>query len=308
MKRFKNILFVAQNIPDGSNSLKIAASLAIHNRALLTVVSIANDLSTYMNILPASSKISTFQEQMDQEHIERLERFVAPYRKGVKMITRPLKGTPFLEIIRQVIKKNHDLVVITPEGFGGLSETLFGSTTMHLMRKCPCPVWAIRPGQDERFSRVLAAVDFDPSNNEAEALNKKIADIASSLSRFHKCELHIVHAWHSGIRGMGIPRVAVHDIDAELRTAHTEWFDDFVRRYLPSSPRERTHLIEGEASSEIPGLVKKIRADLVVMGTVSRTGISGYLIGDTAEKILHRLDCSVFAIKPDKYVSPVKAG
>ena len=41
------------------------------------------------------------------------------------------------------------------------------------------------------------------------------------------------------------------------------------------------------------------------MGTVARTGIPGLLIGNTAETILQRVDCSVLAVKPDGFVSPV---
>jgi len=52
--------------------------------------------------------------------------------------------------------------------------------------------------------------------------------------------------------------------------------------------------------------VKVLQADLVVMGTVARTGIAGWLIGNTAEAILEQLQCSVLAVKPHGFVSPVK--
>ena len=42
------------------------------------------------------------------------------------------------------------------------------------------------------------------------------------------------------------------------------------------------------------------------MGTVSRTGVTGFLIGNTAEKVLRQVDCSVLVVKPDKFVTPVK--
>jgi universal stress protein E len=42
-----------------------------------------------------------------------------------------------------------------------------------------------------------------------------------------------------------------------------------------------------------------------VMGTLGRAGIGGILIGNTAETILNRIDCSVMAIKPRGFVTPV---
>ena len=41
------------------------------------------------------------------------------------------------------------------------------------------------------------------------------------------------------------------------------------------------------------------------MGTVSRTGIAGLIIGNTAETILRSVRCSVLAVKPEGFVSPV---
>jgi nucleotide-binding universal stress UspA family protein len=51
--------------------------------------------------------------------------------------------------------------------------------------------------------------------------------------------------------------------------------------------------------------VAKLQADIVVMGTVARTGISGLIIGNTAETILNQLTCSVLAVKPSGFKTPV---
>jgi nucleotide-binding universal stress UspA family protein len=41
------------------------------------------------------------------------------------------------------------------------------------------------------------------------------------------------------------------------------------------------------------------------MGTVARTGIAGFFMGNTAESILTQLECSVLTLKPQGFVSPV---
>jgi nucleotide-binding universal stress UspA family protein len=68
----------------------------------------------------------------------------------------------------------------------------------------------------------------------------------------------------------------------------------------------RIHLPKGEAGELIPEVAERERIDLVVMGTVARSGIPGFFIGNTAERILHSLPSSVLAVKPDGFVSPVK--
>lgn len=67
----------------------------------------------------------------------------------------------------------------------------------------------------------------------------------------------------------------------------------------------RTHLVKGHARKEIPALARQIEADLIVMGTVARTGVAGFIIGNTAEAILNQIECSVLALKPSGFVTPV---
>lgn len=55
----------------------------------------------------------------------------------------------------------------------------------------------------------------------------------------------------------------------------------------------------------MPQLIKDLGAELVVMGTVGRTGIPGFIIGNTAETILNQIECSVLAVKPAGFVTPV---
>ena len=66
-----------------------------------------------------------------------------------------------------------------------------------------------------------------------------------------------------------------------------------------------THLLKGSARKEIPALAKRLPVDCIVMGTVARTGIRGFIMGNTAETILEQIDCSVLAIKPHGFVTPV---
>jgi nucleotide-binding universal stress UspA family protein len=69
--------------------------------------------------------------------------------------------------------------------------------------------------------------------------------------------------------------------------------------------RPKVHLVKGKPSIDIPLMVKKYNVDLIVMGTVARTGIPGFIIGNTAESILEQVRCSVLAIKPDGFKSPI---
>jgi len=197
---------------------------------------------------------------------------------------------------------------------------------MHLLRKCPCPVWLIKPGKRKSYRRILAAVDVDDTYppeelNTRHALNQQILEIASSLALSEFAELHIVHAWEL-ISMSALRDTFLHTPEAKLivyaeqaRRQHAANLDALMREVASNLGQDalgylkpQTHLLRGLARKEIPALTKRIEADLVVMGTVSRTGTPGFIVGNTAETILNQIDCSVLAIKPPGFVTPVTLG
>ena len=122
MKRFKNILLLAEQGTGGSPILQKAAALAKNNRARLTVVDVIEELPRDIQKFIVVITPMELQKRVIQERQKQLERLVAPIRKeGLRVSVNVLTGTLFLEIIRQVLRQKHDLVIMAAEGRSGLS-------------------------------------------------------------------------------------------------------------------------------------------------------------------------------------------
>lgn len=167
----------------------------------------------------------------------------------------------------------------------------------------------------------LIVVDFDPWDEEAKGdePNRLILELASSLAISDSAELHIAHAWESVtenmIRVFGSElseSAAATNIDREQRDhgARLEQMSGNLRRWIGKDGYDylspRLHLRRGNARNVIPALVVELKVDLVVMGTVGRTGVPGLIIGNTAGVILNNIACGVLAIKPAGFLSPVQ--
>lgn len=312
MKRFKKILVVTDSKNKGHIMLKRAVALAKTNQATLTVLEVVEKSPRDMKMLITSMNLANIQDMIIKERLKELNHLISPIKnKGIPVSARVLLGTPFIEIIREVLRNKHDLVMIMAEGKSGLRETLFSTTTMHLMRKCPCPVWALKATKRGRFARILAAVDLDPSDELKSHLNAKIIRLATSLAQSERSKLHIIHTWslygESFLSTLG--RVKESEIDKMINKAkkmHQMWLREFVKKYAPGIPLRQFHLLQGDAGRLIPELARRKRIELFVMGTVGRTGIPGLFIGNTAERILQCVTCSVLAVKPEGFISPVE--
>ena len=68
----------------------------------------------------------------------------------------------------------------------------------------------------------------------------------------------------------------------------------------------QVHLVSGDAGRVLPELADRLRVSLIVMGTVARSGLSGLIMGNTAETILRSVSCSVLALKPEGFETPVR--
>ncbi|HEB87116.1 MAG TPA: universal stress protein, UspA [Gammaproteobacteria bacterium] len=322
MKRFKNILCVVKPGEACKPTLARAVTLAKNNQARLTVVDVVERIMVCVGMPEGGSASADLQAALVKDRAQELETLVEPYREQIEINTNVLIGTPFLEIIREVLRNGRDLVIKIPEHQEWL-ERLFGSDDMHLLRKCPCPVWLIKPHAPKTHRHILAAVDIDDAYPQAEqesrrALNQQVLEMASSLALSDFAELHIAHAWvaigESAMHGafMHEPEERIIAYVEQVRQQHQAGLDGLKREVTRNLGQDavgylkpQTHLVKGSARKEIPALAKRIEADLVVMGTVARTGVPGFFMGNTAETILNQIDCSVLAIKPPGFVTPV---
>lgn len=80
--------------------------------------------------------------------------------------------------------------------------------------------------------------------------------------------------------------------------------DVLVNEYKGLSIDQR--LIKGQPKTLIPEYVNSHGIDIVVMGTIGRSGIPGLLIGKTSETVLQAVNSSVITLKPDDFLSPIQ--
>lgn len=314
MKRFKNILLVCNFDARQHMAVERAVSLARQNEARLTVFSVIRELPAEVHMATTGLLSRELLDLVVNDYREKVDALAADMvQQGVDARTQVVTGTPFLEIIRQVLRDRHDLVILAAEGKGGVKERLFGSTSMHLMRKCPCPVWVVKSAKRAKYKRVLAAVDItnDFPDRDRESLNPLIMQLASSLVRMDGSEFHLVQVWSVFAEGYLEVRGQMEDtslskLRKDTKRQYTRKLDSLLADVDLNGITVHKHLPRSDnASRAIIKLAKSKKIDLLVMGTVCRTGLAGFFIGNTAEKVLSEVNCSVLTVKPEGFITPV---
>jgi universal stress protein E len=209
-------------------------------------------------------------------------------------------GRPWFAITKLAMQQGTDLVIIGKRNESSEEGRRLGSNAIKLLRKCPTPVWVVRPEHDLVHRLVLAATDLTDVGDQSLAA-------ACDIALRHECELNAVHAWSVPMDlQLESSRISEDDYAAELdkiKLAALMHMD----RLIPVELKDRAelHAVKGNPDQAIRDAVAHLDPDLLVMGTVSRTGIAGLLVGSTAERMLDQVDCSILALKPDGFLSPV---
>ncbi len=307
MHGFKNILVVFDRATGTRRALDQAADMAKVNGARLSLVVC----------------LTEFDEGGDGEQLQNIvvkglrshfEKIVEPFRAWDLPVSIEVRlGRPFIQVIRQVIGDDHDLVVKVAESAGHRGFQ-FSSTDLHLLRKCPRPLLLLKPPSSASSAPILAAIAPSGEHPDIEALNMRILELASSLALHRNRPLDVLQAWAPLDPGLphqiGRPNVDDPEIKEKLdrrRAQAKNRFETTVRALTPGGPEVRSHFVDGVPSRVIVDFARDLAADVTVLSTLNRVTVSGLLIGETAENVFRQIECSVLALKPHGFVSPVAA-
>lgn len=307
MRRFRNILALAPDGQDTPHLLNHAAELAQRNGARLTVYDTVGPLPARRSRVNHGGTIIDVQDVLVSNRLRELEDLTASL--GVEASVAVDTGVAFVSTIQRVMEHGHDLIITLPDG--GERRLRGATTTLHLLRKSPCPVWVDDPVTHPRRDVVVAVGPYS-TDGHVDALDQMLVELGTSLAKIQGGVAHLVHAWRlegESLLRRGAVRLDQREVDelveAERSSAATV-FDTLVVPAEAADIEIQHHIERGHAADVIADVAERTRAGVVVMGTLARAGLPGLIIGNTAERLLGALDASIIAVKPPGFESPVQ--
>ncbi|TWC33565.1 nucleotide-binding universal stress UspA family protein [Pseudomonas sp. SJZ079] len=160
-----------------------------------------------------------------------------------------------------------------------------------LSRELPTPLLLVKTPRAWAGNTVLAAMDVDHQDSEHQALQGHVIDYTAELCRLFQAELHVVSAYAAP--ALADPTIHIDQAIAQHCHDQCQWF-----QHEYELAEHHLHIGEGPAKTLIPRIASDQGAVLTVLGTIGRSGLSGILVGNTAETVLERLNCDVLILKP----------
>lgn len=261
--------------------------------------------------LPAEV-VATTRASALARHRRRLEALAAPLiAQGLDVHTDSRWDYPLHEaIIRKALEWGADLVVKDTHHHSVLRRSIFSNTDWNLIRHCPMRLLLVKPRSIGHIPCVVAAVDpLHPRDKEA-SLDDRILTSANELAHMLGGQTSLLHTFDvspltmTPADGLTMPiPVPIAEIAGALEKNSVEAVRALAKKH--GVPRERVHVLQGHTRQLLVSSTDELRADVVVIGAISRSALERLFVGSTAEAVLDKLPCDVLIVKPLSFESSI---
>jgi universal stress protein E len=211
-------------------------------------------------------------------------------------------------IVRKAVDSKADIVIKDTHYHSVLKRSIFSNTDWSLIRACAATLWLVKPRPPGQKPCFVAAVDPLHERDKPADLDNRILKTANDLSQALDGEVHVFHAFDVSAAiavstdSMTMPiALPINDFTDAMRAEHTEAVERLCK--AQGIPPARTHIHQGGTRQLLMTLTEQLRADAVIMGAISRSGIKGLFLGNTAEDVLDRLHCDLIIVKPEGFAA-----
>jgi len=303
-KNTRVVLVVVDPTASAHPSIERAAWLARHEPAQIELF-----ISDYAP-QAAQSRTGTadVRASVVERHRSRLEQLAEPLRaEGIAVAVDARWDYPLHDsIVRKTVDSGADLVIKDTHYHSVLKRSIFSNTDWSLIRNCGATLWLVKPRPPGQRPCFVASVDPLHERDKPAGLDNRILATARALGSALNGDVHVFHAFDVAAAiavttdAMSMPiALPLNELTDAMRAEHTDAVARLCKQH--GVPPERTHVHQGGTRQLLLTLTEQLRADAVVMGAVSRSGLKGLFLGNTAEDVLDRLHCDLVIVKPEGF-------
>lgn len=305
---YEKILAVVDPNSEEQKSLSRAIDIAQRTKASVTAFLAIYDFSYEMTTMLSAEERETMRAATVSDREKWLSDLVSniPSSESVTIDVRVVwHNRPYESVIYEVLDNHHDLIVKGTHQHGTLKSIIFTPTDWHLLRKSPVSVLLVKDHAWPTKGNVIAAINVGTEDEEHKSLNTLVSEQAVYYTQMLDANLHFVNSYPGTPVNIAVemPEFDPRNYNDTVKNHHIEAMQKHAEQY--GVDEAHSHVREGLTEDVISQVAKEIDAELVVIGTVGRVGISAALIGNTAEHVIDAITCDLLALKPEGFKSPL---
>ena len=295
MKKIERILVVADKAKHRQTAVKRAIELAQRTGAHLHIAGFA-----YSAICERRDVFDTHQRRaMKKELLRQRGEDLRSVVRDEGLAELDLDIEPVWEknihdwVVDRASHQHYDLVIKSVHRSRTLVHT---PTDWHLLRECPTAVLLTVHARWPKRPRILATLDLVHTDRAHTRLNDKVLDTAATFAGVMDAQLHCCFVIELSEVLTDLDIFDPTKYKARVLELAQPRIDAIRAQY--DIPKSRFHAPTGKSGRAVNEVADRIKAELIVLGTTARKGVEGFVLGNTAERVLSKASTDILAIKP----------
>jgi len=194
-------------------------------------------------------------------------------------------------ILEMSEKTGADLIVLGVHREDAFKDMYRGTTAERVIRASNVPVLQVKELSKEPYRRVMVGVDFSIYSRRA---------VEFAVRCVPGGQFHLVHAYDvpfkGFMRGQDTQKKVSQEHEAQFREMVEGEMATFFTGLETKAPKLERVMKEGLAREVLLDQARRIKPDLLVIGTHGRTGVAHIFLGSVAEDLLRMPPCDVLAV------------
>ncbi|MGI9534200.1 MAG: universal stress protein [Thermodesulfobacteriota bacterium] len=274
-------------------NLLIATDLTPRSdRALYRAFKLAADYNYNLHILHVVDEDlpDKIADMVRNDAIESLEEQIRPYKRKIKnkVNIKVAIAKHYEAILSEAEKIKAKVIVLGTQKDITLKEFFIGSTAERVIRSANIPVLVVKSASQKKYKRVLVAIDFS-------VYSRKCLEFATDF--FPNEQIYLVHSYNIPYKHIIGSSYISKKVKRDQNKQFVDKLNNEMSKFLSTIDKNTDNLNiiikEGPVLARLNNEIKKIKADLFIMGTHGRTGVSRAFLGSVAESMLITTKCDV---------------
>lgn len=284
MEKYNKILVAFDSSESGKNALRESLKFAADENCRMTVLSVIPPYEGDLSALWTDNIRSSMEKQCSSAISEALK---TANKEGVAIDTVCEEGEIYERIVDFAGTENYDLIVMGKKGLSLVERALVGSVTARVIGYSRQDVLVIPDGAKLSWKKLLVATD-------GSAYSEVAGQRAIEIAKHHRSEILSLSAVDATVEFMLRAQEVYEDMVKKAKT----FADSIKGKALSAGIKADAIVRDGEVYKVIIDTAKEHQVDMLVMGSLGRTGIKRLLMGSTAERVLGHSSFPVLIVKP----------
>lgn len=214
---------------------------------------------------------------------------------GVPIIPAAETGSVAETILHYAQEHEINLIVISSHGRSGLSRWVYGSVTDKVLRQSCCATLIIREQVEQiagKFKKILVCLD-------GSTLAEKVLDSALSIAQCSQAEIVLLRVVEPAnlLFDMETGDKVQESVNALERGEAEAYLNNLMQKIPPTEGALSSRTLLGAPADTIIDFAQEQQVDLIAMSSHGRSGVSRWIYGSVAEKVMRGAKCATLIMR-----------